>query len=420
MNDSVPARDAVDQRAGTGPDSRIRVLLMLPSMHGGGAQRMALHLYRHLDRTQFDVRVGLMEASGPYLASMDPTDYISAPPFVGRCIDTNRGHRDGYTPLLFVLRILMAPVAALYLLVRTRPDVVVTFLQGTSFAAMPGVVLLGRGRLRWIAREGNNTMAVLDNEIPQLTLRRFVGAIIRHCYSRADCVLTISRDLGIGLSRRFDIPCERVATIYNAVDLEAVRRQAAMPLAPGDAAEEPYIIAMGRLEHQKGHDVLLEAYAQSEARHTLRLVIVGEGSERERLRRQAERAGIADRVRFEGFRQNPWSHAAGAEMFVLASRWEGFGNVTVEAMACGVPVIVTDCDFGPREIVTHGQNGLIVGTGSADDLARAIDTLHGDPQLRRKLVAGGLQRACDFDVQRITRQYAALFANQAADLRARV
>lgn len=365
------------------------------------------------------MRVGLFEASGPYLSSMSEDDYVTPPSIVGKFIDPDKGHSNSYTPLLLALRLLLTPLSVFYVLRKTKPDVIVTFLQGTSFATVPAVALHGRHRLRWIAREGNNTMAVIDNEIRNITLRRFVGAIIRHAYNRADRVLTISNCLGTSLAKRFAIPAENVATIYNAVDLATIRRRAAASVSVDWPVDKPYIVSIGRLEHQKGHDVLLQAYALADARHEMQLVILGEGSELDALRAQAADLGIADGVHFAGFRDNPWAYAAGAEMFVLASRWEGFGNAVIEAMACRLPVIVTDCDFGPREIVTDGMNGLVVRTDSADELAEAIDRLHRDPALRQRLTACGMERARDFDVARITAQYEDLFALEAAKLEAR-
>jgi glycosyltransferase involved in cell wall biosynthesis len=103
------------------------------------------------------------------------------------------------------------------------------------------------------------------------------------------------------------------------------------------------------------------------------------------------------------------SYFARAAAFVCPSRWEGFGNVIVEAMACGAPVVTTDCDFGPREIVEHGDSGLLVKVDDVDALGKAIAAVLDDPHLASRLAEGARRRARDFDVSRMTHAYEQLF-----------
>ncbi|MFL6373408.1 MAG: glycosyltransferase [Pyrinomonadaceae bacterium] len=408
----------VEARRRTLPSNseKIKVLLMLPSFHEGGAQRMALHLMKHLDRDLFDVRTGLLERSGHYMSSLSEADLISPPAWLGRLIDVERGHTFGYTPGRFLLRTLLAPVGVYYDLRKAKPHVVITFMQGTSFAMVPAITLYGRRKVRWIAREGNNTMASLDEEIANPTMRSFMGAVIRHCYNSADCVLTVSKDLGIALAERFSITREKVRWIFNAADLKGVQDVASHSRSVEPNSKRPYLISIGRLEHQKGHDILLKAFAKTAARTSLDLVILGTGSKLDELQQLARELGIESSVHFLGFRKNPWAYAADAEMFVLASRWEGFGNVMIEAMACGLPVIVTNCDFGPREMFTNGENGIVVQNENVDELAAAIDACHESEEFREKLRKGGRKRAEDFDIRNVAREYGELIVEEASKL----
>jgi glycosyltransferase involved in cell wall biosynthesis len=107
--------------------------------------------------------------------------------------------------------------------------------------------------------------------------------------------------------------------------------------------------------------------------------------------------------------ENPWSYFARAAAFVCSSRWEGFGNVIIEAMACGVPVVATDCDFGPREIVRHGDSGLLVGAATVEALGDAIVSVLDDRQLASRLAEGAGRRARDFDVAHMARAYEQMF-----------
>ena len=220
-------------------------------------------------------------------------------------------------------------------------------------------------------------------------------------YRRADKVLAISEGLGRGLTHYFGVSPSRIQVIPNPVDLPSQRLERRPPEG------HPHFLAIGRLEYQKGFDVLLEALAQMEDK-TARLTILGEGKQEEALRRQAEELGLAERVSFPGFVKDLTEYFARSTAFVLSSRWEGFGCVVVEAMAAGLPVVVTDCDYGPPEIVTHRVNGLVVPTQDSNGLARALTEV-SEPALAARLSAAGLLRAEDFRIDVIARRYEALW-----------
>ena len=141
----------------------------------------------------------------------------------------------------------------------------------------------------------------------------------------------------------------------------------------------------------------------------LELHILGDGELRESLARLAGELGIADRVTFLGFQRDPFRHMRKADIFVLSSLWEGFGNVLVEAMAMGAPVVSTDCPHGPGEIIKDGETGLLVPPGDDQPLAAALQRLIDDPMLRAKLGDAGQIRAQDFSAQRIGAAYAQHF-----------
>jgi len=267
--------------------------------------------------------------------------------------------------------------------------------------------LAGRRRLTWVVREGNNTGAMIDSESPTGLLRALQDLAVRIAYRRADRVVAISDGVGAALAHRFGVDPKRVSTIYNAVDVATVRVRAAeeTPRLP----PQPFIIAAGRLVHQKGFDLLIRAFAARLAERQLSLVIVGEGPERSALEALARAHGVEHRVHLPGFVENPWSYFARAAAFVCSSRWEGFGNVIIEAMACGVPVVATDCDFGPREIVRHGDSGLLVGAATVEALGDAIVSVLDDRQLASRLAEGAGRRARDFDVAHMARAYEQMF-----------
>jgi GalNAc-alpha-(1->4)-GalNAc-alpha-(1->3)-diNAcBac-PP-undecaprenol alpha-1,4-N-acetyl-D-galactosaminyltransferase len=140
------------------------------------------------------------------------------------------------------------------------------------------------------------------------------------------------------------------------------------------------------LSHQKGFDLLIEAFARLTPKYPgWELRIIGEGTDRAALERLATERGVALRVRFCGWLNDPQPVLAGSELFVLSSRWEGFPNALLEAMACGVPAVSFDCDSGPSEIIRDRVDGLLVPPDDVSALASALDHLMDDAALRREM-----------------------------------
>ncbi|MES1925756.1 glycosyltransferase [Salinisphaera sp. T31B1] len=238
---------------------------------------------------------------------------------------------------------------------------------------------------------------------------RHLGALIGRVYARADAIVTVSDGVGDDLAATAGLARDEISTIYNPVVSTELAGLAAAPVDhPWFArAEPPVLLAVGRLEPQKGFDTLLEALAAVRAHRPVRLMILGEGGQREALSARARELGIADDVSLGGWVDNPYAYMARAAAFVLSSVWEGLGNVLIEAMACGCPVVATDCPYGPREILAGGRHGRLVPVGDVRALAGAIvATLDGPPA-----PAALRERAAAFSTDRSADRYAALIEN---------
>jgi glycosyltransferase involved in cell wall biosynthesis len=389
---------------------RVRVMLLLSSLHGGGAERVAVHLLNRCDPDLVDVRMGLLRKAGPFLADADPTRIDASP--IGQTLLAFEGHNSSfYRPDKLLAGALLAPFNIASMVRAHQPHVIMSFLKGMSVLSALVVRGMGADAPRWIAREGNNTDAVIDDELRNPAARAFVKGLTRRCYRAADCFLANSHEMADGLRDRLALDPARIRVIHNPIDVAMVRRKAneALPAAP----TRPFIVTAGRLEYQKGHDVLLKAFAASDAARGMDLVILGHGTLEQALKRQAAELGVADRVRFPGFTDNPWAWIARAELFVLPSRWEGFPSVVAETLACAAPALVTACDFGPREVVEHGRSGWVVPPDDAAAFGAAMDMLLRRPDLTAQFRRNGPVRAAGFDIDEMVEAYTDLFIEQA-------
>jgi glycosyltransferase involved in cell wall biosynthesis len=229
--------------------------------------------------------------------------------------------------------------------------------------------------------------------------------LARRFYPWADTVVAVSAGVADDLAECIGLSRARITVIPNPVvsdDLDALAGAAVEHpwLAPG---QPPVLLAAGRLTAQKDFPTLLRAFARLVPRRDLRLVILGEGPDRAALMADIETLGLAERVDLPGFDDNPFRWMSRARLFLLSSAWEGLPGVLIQAMACGTPVVSTDCPSGPREVLDDGRFGPLVPVGNAQALAAAIEQTLDAP-----LPAAALQeRAAQYRVAPVTRRYLA-------------
>ena len=303
------------------------VTFVLPNLHGGGAQQVALTFLRHLNPERFRLSLVLVSGAGELGGDV--------PAGVDRR-DLNAGR------LLRSLPRLLAALRAL------RPDVVFS-----TFPHMNLAVLALRPLLRWrpriVVRESNTPSASL----PSQAYARTLATGCRLLYPRADAVVCPSQRIAQEVARDFRVAAARIHLIRNPVDEDALRSRAALPeRQPGPG---PRFVAAGRLTWQKGFDRLLGAFAELEP--SAHLTILGDGPEAGSLRARASEFG--SRVSMPGYRASPWEQYAGADAFLVPSRWEGMPNAALEALAVGTPVIGTPEAGGLAEVSAEAEHEAI-------------------------------------------------------------
>ncbi|MDJ0707852.1 MAG: glycosyltransferase [Leptolyngbyaceae cyanobacterium MO_188.B28] len=408
--------DEVQPAQGTTCSGKLEILFILPDLSGGGAERTVVNLLRYIDRERFTPYLGLLSPQGEYLHLVNQADIKNAPlpGWLRHTLDlpSNSIHSMHFWTLL--PRVMRIPVSIYQIraLIRTiGPDVVLTSMTGLNILTHIALSGLKEHSICWIAREGNNFVANLRQLVKSQLLQQLFLTIIKHCYSQADHVLTLSQGSAEEMAHDFGIAPTRVSWIYNPIHLHQIR-QTLQTKPANNLIEGRYIVAVGRLHPQKGFEDLLKALKRCHQHYQLndlQLIIIGEGNHRSVLEEQIQALNLQHYVKLVGFVNNPWSYVAAAQIFVLPSLWEGFAHVVVEAMACQTPVIATDCDYGPKEIIVDQETGLLTLTHNPEQLAAAIHQLLTHPEKAKRLVQNAAIRAEDFDAAKITRQYERLF-----------
>ena len=308
-----------------------------------------LNIAAGLAERGMSVDLVLVRAEGEYLSQM---------PDGARLIDLN-SHRTA-TSFLKLIRYLR----------RERPVVLLSTLAHANVVALMAKLLIG-GSLRVVARMENTFSEMFDNGAfkQRQTLR-----LLKRLLPAADGIVAVSRGVSDDLCALIPAASHKIMTIYNPVVWPDHAEKAAAPVEHPwfNYKSAPVVLSAGRLTTVKDHATLLRAFAEVLRSRPARLVILGVGPERENLLETAERLKVSRHVDLPGFEINPFAYMSRSKVFVLSSRYEGFPNVLVQAMACGTPVVSTDCRSGPGEILEDGKWGRLVPVGDSHSMARAI------------------------------------------------
>jgi glycosyltransferase involved in cell wall biosynthesis len=355
-----------------------RISILLPNLRGGGAERVAVNLANGFAERGYAVDVVLLSAVGEFLGDLRPEIRILN---------------------LRVLRERLAMPAVIRYLQQTHPTAMLACMWPLTVIALLA---------RRFARVGTRIVVAEHTtwSHSKLIARWSVGwqvrTSMRWTFPGADGIVAVSDGAAQDLVQFANLDSHAVTTIYNPV-VSNRSVPAEVPLPPYEwwIGAHRRVLAAGSLKPVKDHATLLSAFARLRERVNARLLILGEGACRSSLEAQAKRLGLHGSVFMPGFVQKPFSYYQQADLHVLSSTSEGFGNVLVEAMDAGTPVVSTDCPSGPREILGGGKFGRLVPVGDVDSLARAMAESLNDTHDKEALRA----RARDFTVDKAVDRY---------------
>ncbi len=390
-----------------------RIAVLLPSLEGGGAERTMLKLAKAFLERRREVDLIVCRVKGDLVDSVPSGARLigleSSGRFRGR-FDALRANLSNPVPLARPVLIpwRTAPeiesIAALKnYIAECRPDIILSALTYANLTAL------------WARSSAPYNLPIVISERDTLSERcrregsgkkwrwRYLPALVSQNYPKADAVVAVSRQVAEDLTQAISVSSEHIHVIHNPVVDQDLFIKAAEPLSHPwfNGNGPPVILGVGRLVDQKDFSTLIRAFKKVRALTDARLMILGEGKQRQLLTDLVSELGLEGSVEMPGYDANPFRYMAKAAVLVQTSKHEGLPGVLIQAMACGCPVVSTDCTGGAAEILDRGAYGPLVPVGDVDKLADAICGVLKEPPSKSALTA----RSQSFSVDRATNEY---------------
>ena len=372
-------------------EGRVTVAFFLPSLEPGGTERNVVNLVNNIDRRKYLISLVLGNIKGDFVKQIGkdiPITNLDAAGSIGLFFGLIRYFKK-QKPDIFISAFprinIICTVARMFAKAETK--IVIT--EHSVFSLLP---------------------VIAKTSLRRLFARFFMPTLCKLIYPKADAIICVSSGIAEDLSKIFYYQ-NGMKVIYNPVIDDKVYTLAE------ESVDHPWfldikipiIVAAGRLVACKDYPTLFNAFGEIIKKQPAHLVVLGAGSEKQTLMDLAKKLGISEQVAFLGFQENPYKYMKRASVFVLSSLQEGFGNAIIEAMACGAPVISTDCPTGPREIISNRKNGILVAMQDYKALAKAVMEVLDDLSLRQQLSREGKKRARDFLITNSVEKYEKVF-----------
>ena len=361
----------------------MRIMFILATYEIGGVSTVARNILDSLGKNRFSRIVFLVERlSGRYPIADDNI----------KLVDLGITAQKGFFAKVFNiarhLRLMRRHIIV------EKPDVILSFTSLVNCYAILSLLFFPGKKPRLIITEHSEQLFIL---------RRIYRAMILLLYPGADRIMMVSMSLSKRIKRLFTIDPRRVKTVHNPVNIARIRESIAKR-----SMHEKGLFCIGtisRLSSEKGINFLIEGFKILLGKIDARLVIVGDGVDRLKLENRVKDLNIKEKVVFTGYMDDPFGYLAGMDVFVLPSLWEGFPNVVLEAMACGVPVIASDSSGGIREIIENGVNGLLIKPASPTAISDSISDLLSNKKKKESIIREAYKSIERFDVNKVKKEY---------------
>ncbi|NPA82382.1 MAG: glycosyltransferase family 4 protein [Epsilonproteobacteria bacterium] len=351
----------------------MKIVFVVQSLRKGGAERVVSTLSKELEKMGHDVVIVLFRDIKEY-------DYG------GRVVSLNSPPSS--LKLVKLYRFAKRVESLKKIFDEEKPDKIYSFVESSNFVSI---------------LTGYDVVVSIRNN-PLKKHASWQKELIKYLYKKPNVkkVVAVSKEIEDILKSRFNL--KNTTYIHNPIVFDDNYK-----IKEDLSNYAPFILAVGRLHPQKNFYMLINAFLDSEASKKLKLLIVGEGKDRETLEHLIEERGAKDKVFLMGRRDNIKDFYAQAKMFVLSSRYEGFPNVLAEALSFSLPCIATDCPTGPKEIIKNEENALLIESENREKMREAIDRLCFDKELRNRLKENARKSVLHLDVKNIVRKWLELY-----------
>ncbi len=358
-----------------------KVLIIIPSLEvGGGAEKVAASLTKKLAE-KYDI----------YILTF--YNYREIYSFSGNYFSLNLKQKTW--------RKLLLPFKIFKLIKFISPNIIISFMEHTNILTIL-VKFIFQLKIPLIICNHNNPKLAYKNN------KRYMLFLIKRLYklNLVNLLITLSKDLQNFFKRECNIKKEKVITIYNGINTQEITDLSKAKISYEEIFKDEDIIkfiTVGRLIESKGHNYLITAFFKVKNKiPNSKLIIIGEGNMRRQLELLIEQKNLNKDVYLLGFKKNPYKYLSKSDIFILSSEFEAFPLVLLEALACGLPIISTNCKTGPKEILSNGQYGLLTKVMDSDDLAKKMIFLAKSKNLMLKFAERSLKRSKDFDINKIS------------------
>jgi len=357
-----------------------KILFVLPSLRGGGAERIVLNIIRGLNQDKFETELIALDGEGEYLDLIPENIKFF-----------NLKEKRARYSIFKLVKVINSE----------KPEIILG-----SVGQVTILLYFARKLLKYKPIVVNRS----ENFQSQVKANKVIKMLSRLAFRNSDYVIAIAKDMESDLVNNYNVRKDKIRVIYNPIDLESIENLKKEPLKEKYFSGEPVILGCGRLAEQKGFSYLIEAFSTVANRYSkAKLLILGQGPKEKELKNLATDLGIRDGVIFLGFQKNPFKYMANTDVFVLSSVWEGLPTVLIEAMACCTPVVSANCKSGPSEILENGRYGVLVPVADSEALSNGILKLLGDHNLRMHYSKGALEKVKEFDPKKIAKVYENFF-----------
>lgn len=384
-----------------------KLLISINTLNYGGAERVVSQLVNHLG-ADYEIHLALFSKS---ICFFIPENI--------KILDLGQSATDGNMAILLKIPLLAKKVARYCK--ENDIGISVSFLNRPCYLnAFMRFLFNYKGKV--VMCERSHQSSILNYIGGGSALYKIVTKkLIHFSYTQADLVLTNSEASRLDLINNFSIKTP-IEVIYNPININEINIQSREPLQVGLDPNCFYFVTTGNFRVEKNFKLLIEAFSLLGDLNA-KLILVGGGKEQADLEQLAKDKAVSDRVVFTGFDKNPFKYMSSSDCFVLSSFTEGFPNVLLEALACGLPIISTDCRSGPRELLApttdfsfevknnyeEAEYGLLTPVNDPIQLANAMSRMFTDGELRKKLRDKAKIRAFEFDIEVIKKIYSTAF-----------